>query len=413
MQRLVDGLRGTVEAFVEQRDDLLLLLGCSDDDAALAAKVVSDAEQANGTDVFLLFTDDFVLADPYVAVLGERLREEHRAACAALQEEGREPLPPPPPALFDDTQPPPSRLYAGMAYARSLLPAGGGHRLVWAMCPQRIADRRAWLELAAVFAPRSGVEPWMRGLRLVVRDLPDTAAFAPGLTALPRVRTAGADFGPAALQQALQADADDDARPLDARVRSHLMLTAIHAAHGRTEQATAGYYDLLGRYQEANDLPMQAFVINALGDLWRRGGDLEGAQHWYECAAVPAAEAADPVQLATVTRNLGSLALERGDPATAEQYYAQLDTLAGHMLAPELKVEALQQRGRCQAALGRPEQALASWEDAAALARATGEAPVGHRAVLGELRRGYEARGMYGRLAALDVELAALGGGVD
>src|SRR5215207_8480210 len=113
MQRLVDGLRGRMEGFVEQRDDLLLLLGCSDDDAALAAKVISDAEQANGTDVFLIFTDDFVLADPYVAVLGERLREEHRVACAALREEGREPLPPPPPALFDETQPPSSRLYAG------------------------------------------------------------------------------------------------------------------------------------------------------------------------------------------------------------------------------------------------------------------------------------------------------------
>jgi tetratricopeptide (TPR) repeat protein len=411
VQRLVDGLRGTVEAFVEQRDDLLLLLGCSDDDAAIAAKVVSDAEQANGTDVFLLFTDDFVLADPYVAVLAERVAEEHRAACAALGEEGREPLPPPPIALFDEALPPAQRLYAGMAYARSLLPAGGGHRLVWAMCPQRIADRRAWLELAGTFAPRGGVEPWMRGLRLVVRDLPDTAAFALGLTALPRIRTVAADFGPAALQQALQEEADDDAQPLDARVRAHLMLTAIHAAHGRTEQAVAGYYDLLGRYQEANDLPMQAFVINALGDLWRRGGDLETAQQWYECAAVPAAEAADPVQLATVTRSLGSLALERGDPATAEQYYAQLDRLAGHMLAVELKVEALQQRGRCLEAMGQPDEALARWEDAATLARATGEAPVGHRAVLEELRRGYEARGAYGRLAAVEAELAALAAG--
>jgi tetratricopeptide (TPR) repeat protein len=410
MQRLVDGFRCAVEAFVEQRDDLLLLLGCSDEDAAIAAKVVSDAEQANGTDVFLIFTDDFVLAEPYAAVLAERLREEHRAAGAALEAEGREPLPPLPAALFDEAQPASSRLYAGMAYARSLLPAGG-HRLVWAMCPQRIADRRGWLELVSVFAPRGGVEPWMRGLRLVVRDMPDTAAFAPGLTALSRVRTAAADFGPAALQQALQAEADDDAQPLDARVRSHLMLTAIDAAHGRTEQAAAGYYDLLGRYQEANDLPMQAFVINALGDLWRRSGDLETAQQWYECAAVPAAEAADPVQLATVTRNLGSLALERGDPATAEQYYAQLDRLAGHMLAAELKVEALQQRGRCLEAMGRPDEALARWEDAATLARATDEAPVGHRAVLEELRRAYAAQGMHDRWAGVDAELAMLDGG--
>ncbi|MEW5925885.1 MAG: hypothetical protein AB1941_00220 [Gemmatimonadota bacterium] len=406
MQRLVERLRRGLEEFVEQRDDLLLLLGCSDADAAITAKVVRDAEQANGTDLFLLFTDDFVLPDPYVSVLAERLREEHSLACRALEDEGKPPFPPIPPLLFDAREPPAARLYAGISWARSLLPAEGGHRLVWAMCPQRIADRRAWLELAAPFAPRGGVEPWMRGLRLLFRDAPGTAAFAPGLAAMPRVRVAEADFGPEALRQAMTEEVEDESLPDDARMQSLLMLASINAAHGRTDEAAGQYYTLLGHFQHTGNLSMQAFVLVGLGDMAAKAGDSGAAQHWYECAIVPASEAKDALMLATVSRHLGGLAHARGDLAAAEQYYAHLDTLAGHMLSPQLKVEALQQLGLVQEQAGALDRAVGSWEGAATLARAMGDLPDLHRVTLAHLQRAYSRLRMYDRLAAVGAELA-------
>jgi hypothetical protein len=404
----VEALRAEVDGFVAQRDDLLLLAPCTDADAAIVAKVVRDAEDANASDLFLAFTDDFAEPGAYVSVLAERLREEHRLACEALRDEGRAPLPEVPPLLFDAARPAAARLYAGITFARSLLPRDGGHRLVWALLPQHIADRRAWHELLGVFAPHQGVQPWMWGLRLVCRDEPDTAAFAPALAGMPRVRTARVDFGPDALAASLAEEADDDTLPPEAHAQSLLMLAMLDHAHGRADAARARFTALLGHYQQTGNLAMQALVLSALGDAARRAGELDAAQHWYECAVTPAAGSRDAVSLAAVTRDLGTLALERGRFAEAAGYFEQVDRLAGHMLSPHLKIEALQQLGASHEALGRPDLAVRSWESAATLGRAMGDLPGLQQVTLARLAGAYARLGRERQRAAAQAELAEL-----
>ena len=94
MRKLIEKIQNGLENFIEQRDNLVMIVSCDDNDAPLVLKIVSDLEQADATDVYLLFADDFVAPDPYVSVTIERLREQHKIANEWLVEQGRKPLPP-------------------------------------------------------------------------------------------------------------------------------------------------------------------------------------------------------------------------------------------------------------------------------------------------------------------------------
>lgn len=407
MRRLLEGVRNGFREFVEQRDDLIALLACNDDDAPVAVKILGDLEQSADTDVFLLFADDFIAASPYVSVVVERLAEQHRLACQWAAEQGRAPLPQMPPDLFDDAQPPAHRLFDAVAFARSLVPERGGHRLVWAMCPSRMADPEAYLDLARTFLPRNGVEPWMRGLRLIFRTGSDVDSTAPDVVQGARVRMLPVDFGPAALQGSLQDEAEDEELPEDERMQSVLSLALLDASHDRTTDAAKKFESLLSYYQRTGNVAMQAFVINAFGDVYRKAGDLEGARDWYECAAVPAADAHDTLILSMVVRNLGDVAYERGKFEEAESYFDGLDQLAAHLLQPEAKVSALEWRGLSQEQQGAYDAAIESWEGAATLSRNIG-LPALLRANLQHLQRAFQATSSGGRLAEVNAELRKL-----
>src|SRR4030095_15049723 len=136
--------------------------------------------------------------------------EEHRRACQALEEEGSTPLPDMPDRLFDERIAVEIRLRDAIDFARSLLPKGRGHRLVWTMFPPAIQDRLEYLRLVASLVPARGIQSWMAGVRLIFRDLPGTAEYVPGILKAPRVRLGSLDFSPAAAQQSLEEDAQNE-----------------------------------------------------------------------------------------------------------------------------------------------------------------------------------------------------------
>lgn len=406
MRALLDRLRKDFADFVEQRDDLILISSCSDNDVAVGLKILRDLEQASASDVFLLFSDKFGQPAPFVSVAVERLREDHRLASAALVEEGRDPLPAFPVSLGDPGRPPAQRLIEAMTFARSLLPRKGGHRLVWVTFPLEIKDRREYLRFVSELVPWSGVKPWMRGLRLIFRDLPATGQLAPALAGGPRVRLVSFDFGPEAAAGSFEQDARNEELPEDERMQSLLMSAGLDYAHNRTESAVAKYKLLLGYYEKTDNALMQAFVLNALGEMAHRADDLEKAQRWFECALVPAEKAKEPVLLTTLGRNLGDIAFKQARYSEAEQYYDNVDKLASHMLDPETKIRALESRGLCQERQGAFDRAVGSWEAAAHLSRKI-ELTEFLRRNLEHLARVYRRFGMTDRLPQLEAELAA------
>lgn len=406
MQRLIERLQRQLREFVEQRDDLLLCLRSSDDDTTVALKVLRDLEQASEHDVFLLFGDDFVRGPEFVTALVGHVAEEREYANQCFVEEGRSELPAIPRELLDRRVVPKKRLVALIEYARGLLPPGGGHRLVWAMVPQRIDDRTGWLDLIASLVPRGGVEPWMRGVRVVFREPGGVTEPAPDLSRTPRTRLVQVDFSPPALEACAREEVEDESLPVESRMQALLTVASLDYAHGRTLEAIANYQHLLGYYQHTENLVMQAMVLHGLGDVCRRAGMLDDALHWYECATVPAGECDAPVVLAIVTRSLGQLSYELERYADAEQYFGGLDALSGKLLDAENKAYALEWKGLCRLRLDNVSGAVEAWETAAKLCRNIGM-PVPLRSVLGRLDELFQDVGMTEQAARVRAEIDA------
>lgn len=367
MRKLFQRLTSDLQAFLDQRDDLILLLACGDNDSALVLKAIRDLEQTDASDIFLLHADSFVQPGPFVTAAINRLAEDHARTNAALQGEQRAPLPPLPDTLGDEAKPPPQRLIQAMDFARSLLPQPEGHRLAWVMFPGQIADQDAYLRLILACSAKDGVRAWMRSVRLIFRVPPDFACKGPPLEGVPRLRLKRADFGPEAMNAALREDAGDPQLPEPERMNARLALAALDYAHGRAAEAI-GHYQAVFEFARKTENPaMQALVLNGLGDIPNRQGDLALAQHWYECAIPPAVSSRQPVVLATVVGNLAAIARQRRRFADAASYFESLSTLKDWLFDPAGKAEALEGRGLAQAALGRHESAAACFEEAALL----------------------------------------------
>ena len=262
MRKLLDRVRKQFDAFIEQRDDLVLISCSSFADQAIALKLISDLEQSSGTDVFLLFTDNFVEPEAFATAAVQRFQKEHQLASDTLLSESLSPLPAVPENLNDVSRPAAERLRDAMVFSRSLVPREGGHRMVWALFPQQIADHDAYHSLISSFIPWDGVKAWMQGLRIIFRDEAELAGSHRFQDA-PRTRIARLDFGPGAMAASMAEDVDDEALPLDQRMQSLLMVASLDGAHNREVEATSKFDILLGYYQSTGNLIMQALVMIA------------------------------------------------------------------------------------------------------------------------------------------------------
>jgi hypothetical protein len=411
LRRLFERAKADLAGFIEQRQDLCLLAACSDDDVPLLLQLLRDLDQASASDLFLLFSAPFDEPAAFVRAIVEQLAEEHRAASAAMTEAGKPPLPPFPPALLAPEMIPWQRLEAAVSFARTLLPGDGGHRLVWALAPARIADRVAYLELVAHLLPRESLRPWMPALRLVVRDQRLAERAHPLLRAgAGRTRLWSADFGPEALATSLLEVAGDEAAPTDERMQALLSSALLDQAHGRPERAVDKLKVLRDHFHATGNRALEAFVMNAIGDVFRRLERTDQALRWYECALEAVADAQAPVVLATVVNNLGGVSFERRDYPDAEEYFIQLDRLASAMLDPQTKALALEWRGLCQDRRDLPLEAIKSWEAAATLCRSVGLEDTLRR-VLARLQDAYGKLGLRDRARNLAQELDALPAG--
>jgi hypothetical protein len=409
MRELFQRLRKDLEGFVEQRDDLLLLAACAAEDTAIALKVLRDLDRASASDVFLLFADDFADADSFVAAAVGRFQEEHRLACESRARAGDEPLPLWPAALSDTFRPPADRLHDAMGFARSLLPRGGGHRLVWAMFPVGVADWPAYLRLVASCAPRPDVQPWMRGLRLVFRVEAGFAVANSPLAGVRRTRLTRVDFSPAALEASFRRAADDRHQPAAERMEAVLSLALLASAHGRTQEARTHFAALLDHHSRAQDPQMQAVVLNGLGDLENRHGNLAQARSWYERAVTPAVATGQATVLATVVQNLAAVAYQQRSYADAEAYYDGLVRLKACLVDEDGKAQALEWRGLSQEKQDAYDRAVASWEEAELLSRAF-DLPHRLRPVLEHLRRAYRQLKNAEAAALVEAELRQIKG---
>ena len=161
---------------------------------------------------------------------------------------------------------------------------------------------------------------------------------------------------------------------------------------------------LLGYYQHEENLAMQAFVLNGIGDIYHRQDDLEKAKHYYECAVVPVKDANEPIVFHTIMRNLGDVSFKQKNYSLAEVFYENANQLASAMLDPEAKVHDLEWRGFSQEQQHKAQEAIESWETARLLCKNT-DLPEQQMVILKNLQRIYTQLGLHQQLAEVRQEL--------
>ncbi len=407
MRKIFEQLFADLGQFLRQRDDLLLLVPCDDTEVALLLKALRDLDRESGADMFLLFAEDFESAGQFLNDTAERLDAEQKLTNEAVAPELRK-LPPLPGEFLDVERPPAERLEAGLQYARSLVDPRLGQHFVWAMGPGKIGDPESYLELLAQLTPNPDIRPWMRGARIVARVPADFQLETSPLTSAKRIRVRPFSIPPDAIEQELLTTAADQKSPPDDRMRAEVQLAYLDCAHGRLDDAITRFLKTLAFYQWAEIPAMEGLVICGLGDVARRQENWHDAEHWYQCAVVPAAKSRNPMLMSTIVQNLAVAAFRDKRFSDAEQRYSELVTLKRAMLEEDGLAEALEWQGLCAEEQLGYDRAVACWEEGALICKTF---ELKHRLgpMADHLRRGYQALEMGEDLENFDSEWAVEG----
>ncbi|MEO7985612.1 MAG: hypothetical protein ABI766_03685 [Gemmatimonadales bacterium] len=386
--RLFEGLTRTLTEFLEQRDDLALILRCTDGDGVAVIKSLGMLDESR-SELFWIHGDPFTTAPIFVADIVAAFAAKHAAVSAALPSRSLPPWPPLPASATDETQPPAQRLRELIAFSGTLT-ATPGAPTVWALFPAEIGNGEAWAKFLADVLRHEFPRPWCRGIRFYLRDDAANPAVERALKDRPRLRWRAAELGPAAVRRALDEDADDGGMPLDQRLQSLFASAQIDAAHGRLQESLAAFGTMLPYYIHTRNGTMTALALNAVGDVQARLGNVHVAEQCWSSAIAPAAAAPGPpvTILLNSTLSLGNLFLRQGRWSEAEAYYdagQQLSTVARDA---RTKLRCIENMGHCQWMQNKVPAALQSWHAVAAVAGGLGLLDV-RQDILLRLRNAY------------------------
>ena len=208
-------------------------------------------------------------------------------------------------------------------------------------------------------------------------------------------------------EELLEASANPNVPP-DEKMRAEVQLAYLDCAYSRFDQAIARFLKALAFFQWAEVPVMEGLVIAGLGDVARRQENWHDAQHWYECAVVPAAKSGNPMLMSNIVQNLAVVAFHDKRFADAEQRYSELVTLRRAMIDEDGLVEALEWQGLAAEEQLAYDRAVVCWEEGALICRAF---ELKHRlpTMVGHLKRGYQALEMHEELETFDAEWALQG----
>ncbi len=387
MRHLYEKLGGMVRQFIDQRDDLLLLVATGDSESALLLQTLRDFDRSSPSDLVLLFGDPFAGPDAFLDTLAERLREEVELVNGEAGPDDT-PLPPLPDALFEAAVPPETRLRFGLSYAASLIQPRGGQRFVWGMAPGEIRDPSGYLKLLAGL-PSLELAPWMRGGRVVARVPANFDLAKSPLAGVPRVRVEKFVIPHDAHEQELLGMWSNPEIAEGDRMGAAVQLGFIDVAHGRLPEATQHFRHSLAFFQWAGIPAMEGLAIMGLGDVARRQGDMAGARRYYESALVPAVQAESPILMASLVQHLAAIAYQRETYGEAAERYGELAQFRRTVFDEDGLTEALEWKGRSLEKAGKMQDAVLCWYEAALIGKTF---RLNHRlqSTLPNLRRGYE-----------------------
>jgi tetratricopeptide (TPR) repeat protein len=415
VQRLFQKLDEDLRGFIDQRDKLLLLVKCRDEECGYLLKTLEAIDEST-PHIFWMFAESFGEPGPYVESVVKGLTTRLEALAKTIAEAGGEPWPPLPPRLLDVRLPPVTRMQLLALYLRKRIPDLEAQRLVIALSPLRILDPIRWRAFLRELSTYDPAAPWCHHVRLIAREaldvaLPtDTTGAVQGYVdpaSFPSADVCSVDFSLGAMQQAVKDNVEDKSLPLADRCQALLIDAMVDYAHQRYEPAMAKYQLLRSFYAALGLEAMLALVLNGIGEIFARIGSRDPAVQHFEMAITPAANSNSYPVLLNISLNLGNLYLGEENWTQASDYYVGAEALATACLNAHVKLSCLENIGVCRLRLSDYAGAQKAWQDGATLARALKE-DESRKRMLTRLQGLYTEARMRDQLQAVEQELRGL-----
>ena len=410
MRRLLKQVSSRLESFVDQRDDVAMILRAPSTDATPLLSILEGIEAERPSDFFWTFTEPFTDAVSYAEAVRQAFAVKHSAVRLAMEKEGMAPWPTLPAIVQSSSTPPARRLRELAAFSRELLPVPNGGVIVWTFFPLEVNDGVAYASLMREVIAHEFPFPWCHHLRFIMRDEPGEPAVSASLERAPRVQRYAPDLSLEALNQSLEEEVADETLPLAERMAVLPVSAGNDLAFGRFPAALEKYALLLQYHGSMNNYALAAVALNGMGQVYERMGDLEKANEAYQAALVPASHGEHPAipVFLNVVLSLANLRMAQQSWDQAEGYWDAAQQLATVARDGPLKVRALDHRGVCQERQGNLEAAEQSWRAGTVIAAQLEDVDLS-ASLIERLRGLYVSQGDSARERQLREHLAALG----
>lgn len=414
MRRLFQDVTKRLQAFLAQRDTLLLLVRCRDQECAFVIKQLDAIDEAS-PDFFWMFTNDFADAPSYVEALVTTFRERVGLLARKLAESGAAPWPPLPPAALDPKNAPVARLRLLLMYARTRIPDLEASNLVTVLQPLQILDALSWRLLLRDLATYDPLSPWCHHVRIIARENPDVSMdiLSRDLRArldpadFPSTEIYPVDFSLAALHRATKEEIADTSIPLPDRMQTLLVDANVDYSNRRYETALEKYQLLQTFYAAVGNHALLGATLNGMGEVYAGLGLREQAIAHFEMGITATVEGKSNAILLNISLNLGNLYLVAEQWAESAEHYIGAEALATALLNASTKLLCLENIGVCRMQLEDYAAAQVAWTNGAKLARALEEHDAARR-LLTRLRDLYIQARMRDRQASIEAELRSL-----
>lgn len=220
-------------------------------------------------------------------------------------------------------------------------------------------------------SPGASPEPALAGVRLVLRDDKKNPTLIPQLRRQknPHVLIYEPDLSPAAMMDAMARQAADPTLSEAERMQVLGQLAAVDFSYGRLEEAAAKYGILYDYYTRGKAPAMQALVLQGVGDILRRAGNLQLARERYGQGLTHALETQSLPLMLSLAYNVGDTSFALKSWSDADGHLDVAQTIAGKMLNPQLQADAMEKMGIARLELKRYADAVAIWNQAAEICR--------------------------------------------
>ncbi|MDF2696440.1 MAG: hypothetical protein K0S65_4823 [Labilithrix sp.] len=367
----LEELQGQLSAFVDQRAQPVMILTSFDEEVPTIVRVFDGLDGESPGDVFFFHTAPVRDAVAYVNGLLAAVREQLAETNTERGEAGLPPLAAPPPSCGSHEVDPFERLRALIAHMTTWLPKDEDHRLVVALLPEHIADRETQARIAGTLVPFRGHEPWMRAVRLVLRDDRGGPFVVDALrragVAGPFVYTTHVTVGD--LADAVALDAADPRLPPARRMNALLQCAALDVALGRYEAAIDKYGTLYQYYDTHKVTELKAMVVHGLGDVMTRLDRLPAGRGHYLQALDLASDAQSLPLILQAAFAIGEVDMRLRAYVEAGTSFSLGASAAEKLGNVFMQADLLERAGEARWEAGDGRGAVEAWTSAANVAR--------------------------------------------